>query len=416
MIIILAIGSYYLIKIAPYHIYTLTLSEGVNTRFLVMNPSKEVLYDGSPIEYFKDDELLTSSKFIFKTLHLKNFSVSLPVNHPELSFIPKIKTESNRLKLGAYFIDSKYRTQFSFIYELDYKFETSLENQNLFLLPIFRNFIAKKSQTEIWSDLFSKKLSLPKSGNKSFFESLDELKEYSYQELVYNLYILNLRKKFIPEGVVSIKFDQELNIGLVKFENTEEEGLEKERFFILDQGIVYPVTVYTNTKSRIGKFSRNKLIKEIKIKNSSIDSAIPIYAEYKMLPYKDRIEEDGMMFLFTAWSHDTKNKDFIRVIIQFLERGHSNIKFLKPFYEYAFKKFGTSFASDKDFLKETQGEELKRKIHEEVEKEQLIESKKDSIKFDGEYESNDEKIKKLLQKAKDKKTNSDEKSMELSIE
>ena len=418
ILVILIIGSlfglFYLASIAPYHIYTLTLTEGVDTSFLKMSPTKKSFYDGESITYFEDDELIKSSKSIYTSIHLSNFLVTLPINHFSISMIPTIKVESNQVKVGADIIDPKYRNQFTFMMEREILFDTNIENQKLYLLPIFRNYIAKKSHIEVWSDLFSKKLSLPSNEGKSFKESLDALNKVSYQELVYNLYILNLRTKLLPEDILNLKFDPELNIGLVTI--SEDETDLVERIYYLHQGIIYPITITTSKLSKLGMYSRNKFIRELKYKLSTKDAAIPIYAEYKNLKYSDRIEQKGMVYLFSAWSHDVDNKDYIRVIILFLERGRSNVKFLRPFYEYAYKKFGSSFSGNHDFLVETPEEKLKRQMAEELEKETQQENSKNTAKFEGNYTDPDEKVKALLQKAKDKKFNSDEKKMELNMD
>ena len=47
--IALFVGAGFLVVIAPYHIYTLTLTEGLNTRFLQMDPTKSVFYDGNVV-------------------------------------------------------------------------------------------------------------------------------------------------------------------------------------------------------------------------------------------------------------------------------------------------------------------------------------------------------------------------------
>jgi len=50
IIVGLLVLATYLVSIAPYHIYTLTLTEGVDTRFLKMSPSPKVFYDGATYE------------------------------------------------------------------------------------------------------------------------------------------------------------------------------------------------------------------------------------------------------------------------------------------------------------------------------------------------------------------------------
>jgi hypothetical protein len=81
---------------------------------------------------------------------------------------------------------------------------------------------------------------------------------------------------------------------------------------------------------------------------------------------------------------------------------------LKPFYEYAYKKFGSNLSGENDLLLETSDELLKRKMKEELENEVKKEEEINTLKSEGNFSSPDEKIKFYLQKAKEKKTNSDD--------
>ena len=165
----LIIGAGFLVVIAPYHIYTLTLTEGVNTRFLQMDPTKSVFYDGKVVDIKlpkrMDDERL------YQNFHFYHFELPMPMNHLLFSLIPMIKIEPSRHRLGARFQNGKNAELFSFMLERPYKFETTSGDQKLFTLPIFKNYISRKSSDEIWGDLFQKELSLPSNEGESFFES-----------------------------------------------------------------------------------------------------------------------------------------------------------------------------------------------------------------------------------------------------
>ena len=99
-------------------------------------------------------------------------------------------------------------------------------------------------------------------------------------------------------------------------------------------------------------------------------------------------------------------------MISFLERGKSKRLFLDPLYDYGYLRHGTNFSKDMERLKETQDEKLKRKVEEE---EGLIRKKLKDITILDEvdkFESEEEKIKFYLQKAKDEgDTTEDDKSL-----
>lgn len=409
----LLIGAGFLVVIAPYHIYTLTLTEGVNTRFLQMDPTKSVFYDGKIIDIKRPNKM--DDEGLYKTFHFYHFELPMPMNHLLFSLIPTIKIESSGPRLGARFQNGKNAELFSFMLEKTYKLETTSGDQKLFILPIFKNYISRKSGDEIWGDLFQKQLSLPSNEGESFYESLISLRKVSYKDLVYNLYILYNRRYVLPTNTQNFSYYKEKNMGIVKLPSDDPRILV-ERLYILHEGLIYPLVIRTRTSDSSAMNFRSKFIREIQYKSTSTDSAISIYASYKQIPYGQRIDQQGMTYLYSAWSHDHENRDYIRVIILFLERGKLNLKYLKPFYEYAYKKFGSSLSTASGFLSETPSETLKRRISEDLEAEVKKETERKAANFEGQFGSPEDRIKFNLQKAKDNKINSDDSEKSLSIE
>ena len=409
----LFVGAGVLVAIAPYHIYTLTLTEGVNTRFLVMSPTKSVLYDGEDIQVSHPTDM--NDEKLYQNFHFSHFELPMPINHPLFSLIPLIKIEALGPRLGASFQNGKNVELFNFMLERPYKFETTSGDQKLFTLPIFKNYISRKSNEEVWGDLFKKQLSLPSNEGKSFYESLISLRKVSYYDLVYNLYILYNRRFTVPNDTLKMSFYSDKNMGIVELPS-DDPKIKVERLYIIEKGLIYPILIRTRVSLEAANNFRAKFIREIQYKSTSSDSAISIYARYKQIPYIQRVDQQGMTYLYAAWSHDLSNRDFIRVIILFLERGKLNLKYLKPFYEFAYKKFGSTLSSDSGYLSETAAENLKRKISEELETEVNKEASQESVKTEGQFSTPEDKIKFNLQKAKDNKKNSDDNDNSLSIE
>jgi hypothetical protein len=395
------------ISIAPYHIYTLTLTEGISTTFLEMKPSEKSFYDGIDFKYYGKKDLVNDNIGIFTNLHFSNFIIPLPLNSSVFNLIPVIKNESTGPRLGASFTDNKRNELFYFIVEKPVKFDTTSGNQKLFILPVFKNHIMRKNLNEMWGDLFYKKLTLPSNLGKSFYDSLISLKSVSYSDLVYNLFILYNRDRFFPEDTKEISFNPEKNLGLIGIKSFDE-NYRSERIYINANGMVYSISLKTKKGSVQAERYRDIFLKTVSYQESTTDSSIPIYAQYKSIPYAHRLEQKGMTYLYTAWSHDLNNRDYVRVIIYFLERGESNLKYLKPFYEYSYKKFGSNFSGSDGNLNESAEEKLKRKSKEELEIEIRNEEQSSNPKNEGSFNSPDEKIKYYLQKAKDSKKNSDD--------
>lgn len=402
-----------MVAIAPYHIYTLTLTEGVNTRFLQMEPTKKIFYDGVDTRVWTPEEMLDET--LFQPVHFGHYELPMPINHSLYSLIPLIKIEGAGPRLGASFQNAKNSEFFSFMLERPYKLETTSGDQKLFTLPVFKNYIARKSNDEVWADLFRKQLSLPSNEGKSFFASLKTLWNVSYYDLVYNLYILYNRRFVLPKDAKAFSYYPEKMIGIVELPS-EDKKIKVERLYIIESGFIYPILIKTRTIEKSATNFRAKFIREIKYKATSPDSAIAIYARYKQISFLQRLDQQGMTYLYAAWSHDLNSRDFVRVIIQFLERGKLNLKYLKPFYEFAYKKFGSTLSSESGYLNETASESLKRKISEELSSEVKKASEEESARFEGNFSTPEEKIKYNLQKAKDNKINTDADEKMLSIE
>lgn len=403
-----------LIAIAPYHIYTLSLTDGVETRFLSFkSPSKEML-NGHDYVLKRQDLLEYEDSSVWKEFHFENFLLFLPIHHPNYVLLPLIFQDNDGVKIGADFINMRDVKIASFKTLPMRKFELVTGRENLFLLPIYKKMLDKISAEKKWEDLFSKKLSLPSNEGKSFFESLKTMWQISYDDLVYNLYLMYNRQLFFKEKAIQISFDKKLNIGVAKMENNDPR-LIQERFYFFENGIVYTFELNTIKDSPQSKNFRFKILNSLKVKFSTPDSAVSIYAEYQNLTYRQRIDAEGMTYLIAAWSHDIQNKEFLRVMISFLERGDQNIKFLKPLYEFAFKKYGTNLSSKDELIIETANERAKRKVKEELEKEIINAEMLNAPKQEGTFSNEDEKIKYFLQKAKDAKFNSDTKRKELRI-
>ncbi|MBP9679945.1 MAG: hypothetical protein KBD76_00955 [Bacteriovorax sp.] len=402
----LFVVTLFFVAIAPFHIYTLTLTEGVSTRFLTMKPSSLALYDGHDF-HLANITHGGGDNALYAPIHFSNFILPLPINHPSFTFIPNIKMDGSGPRLGASFLDGKRNELISFMIERNVKLETTLGEQKIFQLPVFKNYILRKGHEEFWGDLFSKGLSLPASGKGNFFESLLILRKVSYSDLVYNLYVLYNRTHLLPADTMKISFDNESKHGLVELVSPDPL-YRLEKLYLIDQGIIYSLKLKTKIGHEGAEHFRNKLLKETRFKNSTTDSAVAIYAQYKNISYEQRVDQMGMSYLFAAWSHDLLNKEFVRVIILFLERGKSNLIYLKPFYEYAYKRFGSNLSSENEYLMETPDQKLKRQMHDELEGEVKKEELSNTPKFEGSVNDPNEKIKLNLQKARENKNNSDD--------
>ena len=83
---------------------------------------------------------------------------------------------------------------------------------------------------------------------------------------------------------------------------------------------------------------------------SPVDESIGrfLYTEFKQLNYARQIDQEGMLYLFSAWSQNPDNVELLKEMIYYLERGQNTKKQLKILYTYSFKRYGKTYTTRKD--------------------------------------------------------------------
>lgn len=398
----------YFLSMAPYHFYSLAISEGINSSYLKLGESSSPIIKGGDYDWNRVEGVYAEEQNVWKRFHFHNFEIPLPVHHPYYLVVPDLRANYDPPEMGVRMLDQSKNFRASFHTKSKRDFILAFETHKIFNLPAFKNYILKKSQEEIWMDLFKKDLTL-----KDFsFSDLEVLSSAPYKELVYNLFLLHMRHKLFPKDLVKVSFFGPRKIGVVEVqEDTDSIIKDKhkiEHMFILERGTVHRVVLKTKNYDLITEALRKRFFKQIKFKQSNPEDSIPIYNEYKKLRYDQRIDQEGMIYLFAAWTHNLDNENFLREMIQFLERGKENIVHLQPLYEFAYRKYGSNFSTEGDVRKETAQRRLERKTAEELEKEMEKERRRNLDLVDGKFENDEEKIKFYLQKAKDEGVNLDD--------
>jgi hypothetical protein len=138
-----------------------------------------------------------------------------------------------------------------------------------------------------------------------------------------------------------------------------------------------------------------------------------LYKEFKQLNFSRQIDQEGMLYLFTAWSQNTSNTELFREMIYYLEKGGQSKLQLRPLYKYALDNFGKTFSTKSDFNEnDDQNITLQRKI--EIEKNETlkkIQADKETIPVKPEM-TPEEKMNSYLKKAKE---NSSKKNNEMLV-
>ncbi|MBT7609425.1 MAG: hypothetical protein HN576_06700 [Bacteriovoracaceae bacterium] len=402
------ISAGYVGFLAPYHIYTLAIKEGLNTDFIETKvlPNEMLLGGKYKLEEY-DSNGFKEYERLWRLFHFTHFQIPIPVHHPLYDIIPVIKIgEKLHKNLGIKIVNRK-TVVMSKILVLEMKrLSLDLGKYKLFNLPIFKKMILDTQLNKLWDDLFFKDLTLPDYDRLGFFNYVKEIKKYSYKDLVYNLFILKMRTEMFPPSAINIGMLNETSLGIVEVQN-DDKKYSKEYIYLKENNNIRILELITRKYTKAGQDYRNRVLKNIVYQESSEQASVHLYSFFRELKYSQKIDQEGMIYLFSAWSHSMKKKEFLIQMIQWLERGKGNAKQLKSLYNYALKTYGTTL-STKDHEQENAQKRLERKIKEELEDE-IRDEKGTVYKIqNGKFESDEKQMQYFLQKAKDDMVNDDE--------
>lgn len=381
--------------------------------FIQIEKLSQTLEDTGEYSFVKMEGLYGEDKSYWRTFHFRHFDIPMPVHHPVYLYFPQInqKDKIQNSEFGVRITDYRQNEIFSFQVNEPIDFSWAIDNTKLFSLMIFKNYIVSHKPEEIWRDIFQKELIISQFEWTEAPRIISSWLKIPEEELVYNLFVLMLRQKILPNDVREVKYYSPKNIGAIEVVDNETragriQNYRQEQWLFLNDGKIYPYEIRTRLDSIEAEALRQKYLKEIGFHYTNESSATELYNKFKALPYEKKIDQEGMVYLFSAWSHVPERKQFLREMIQFLERGKKNELNLTPLYEFARVLYGTNFSKDEDTIDETAEEKLKRKIKIEL-KDELKSVQTQGTTTDGKFESDEARVKYYLQKAKDSGENSD---------
>jgi hypothetical protein len=301
---------------------------------------------------------------LWKQFPIRNSLIPLPTRHPMFQTVPIIEVGSQNTgpQIGMKILDANGR-DLTKIYTLPINlYPDYSQGQELFKLPFVKNRILKKNLDSIWKDVFSLHL---------------EVRPKTLDEMIYDLYILHLRSKLLPEKTVRYGLIQEGKLAVIELSG-ENKDYMIELVMNQSNGTIYSYILMTEKQNEESLKLRGKFLSSIN--SSPIDEALGrhLYTEFKQLNFARQVDQEGMVYLFSYWSQNTENPDILREMIFYLERGKKFPQQLKVLYDFAFARFGKTFTTSREFSEnESQDLKLQRKIElEAVEKRQNAERKK----------------------------------------
>lgn len=408
----------YVVLSSPRTFYDTAILHGMDNDLLVIKKTNETIRKGKSTELQVPDGLIVSEDNVWKKLHFKDFVIPLPMHHPLFLTLPHItQIDDDFPMIGFKLLDQKEKEMNTFLFEHEFSLMKHFDDK-VFNLPFFKNRLGRISTKKIWEDLFVKEIG-PSNGREEYsisylFNNPDKV----IFGILYDIYILKMRTEiFNINEIRDIKFYKGQSLGVLSIIDDETkrgrpQQYSQEVLYFLNKDKVHRIHLRTKLGVIASKGYRKKLIKELEYLKSENEKAIMIYSEYNILPYFKKIDQEGMIYLYAAWSHDMEKKSFFAEMIDFMERGKSNYVQVNSLYEFALKKFGSNFSSDMEKLKETQNQKLQRKISEERERE-IINIKKQENYVPDTFESKEHKINFFLNRAKDSGVNIDDNNSEL---
>lgn len=378
-------GGYIFAKGYPYRLYSNWI-EGKNwNKYYSIPGYKTSLL--KPVEIEEIPPYKEDYGQLWKVFPLRNAQIPLPVRHPLFQTIPLVVSmgEKAEPKFGMTILNPKDR-EISRIYTLPTTLSADhSQGQELFKLPFVRNRILALPLDKLWKDVFTHNI---------------EVKSKSLDEMIYDLYILHLRSKILPKETV--------RYGLLKDGKAIIEMASNNKDYIIeliqtyDSGSIYSYILRTEKNNDESRKLRSKFLENITF--TPIDPAMSkfLYTEFKQLNFARQVDQEGMLYLYSAWSQEMENVEMLKEMIFYLERGRTKGLQLRPLYTFAMKHFGKTFTTRKIFNDhEDQNLVLQRKIEiENIEKTQEAQREKDRPTVEPEL-SPDEKMNMYLKKAKE---------------
>lgn len=398
---------------APYHAYFTFIDQGIEGELLsVQKPEKRLLQGDLLITNVKEN--LDTDK-LWIELEFGDYILPFPISHPSIKMIPTPRIQGKTTHADFSYVNSKEEVLVSFKSKGVTKSNFTFPTDRLFKLPLVKKYIQRKGQLQVWKDMFTRNLNIPRVSIFDHKRFRTMIKYVSPLDLAYNIYIYKMRKRFFPSGVKNAYFVNSSHIVFMVDGDEEEGQFSKAIGRYLKNGKVYTYHLDISKDNIFTELIRYRVFNTLKVEDTRGEyTAQKIYSLFKRLPFRQRISVDGLVYLYSAWSHELENKAFMRELIQFMERGKDHDRYLFPLYEFSRQKWGSTFSTRDKYLKEDAANRLNRGIEKEKKKEEKDLENMDSREMD--FKNKEEKLDFLLKKAKRKKKSKGSSSSDRIIE
>lgn len=378
-------GGYIFAKGYPYRLYSSWIKgEGFNKYYSIENYKSSYL---RPIAIDEIPPYREDYSQLWRDFPIGNTKMPLPVRHPLFQTVPLIESFGikNPPQIGIIILSPNDR-EISRVYALPTTFSKDYtQGQDLFKLPFVRNKILKFDQNKLWQDVFTYKI---------------DVKSKSPEEMIYDLYILHLRSKMLPKETIKYGLLKD-NQALVEL-NSNDKDYIVELIMNYDSGRIDSYVLKTEKNNEESRKLRSKFLDHISFVPADASMGKILYTEFKQLNFARQVDQEGMLYLFSAWTQETESVEHLKEMIFYLERGRNRGLQLRPLYKFAMKHYGKTFTTRNIFNEhEDPNLVLQRKIEiENIEKTQAALREKEKTPVEAEL-TPDEKMNLYLKKAKE---------------
>jgi hypothetical protein len=166
----------------PGYIYGKLVRNSMENNWYSLNSYSE--------KYLKSKKLIklesgkVENEFFWRRFNFGNISLSLPVKNPFYFVTPSIKDVKGKTNLGIKITNAKNERLAEILFLESHDFYTDFNSQKLFELPLVQEIITKKNHDQIWLDIFTYDINLY---------------ETNVEDMLYSLYILYQRSKYLPK-------------------------------------------------------------------------------------------------------------------------------------------------------------------------------------------------------------------------
>lgn len=382
-------GGYHYVKGIPYAKYTNWIQGKGYDQYFDIQGYRPLLL--APVEIENIPSYQEDYVQLWKVFPLGHTLIPMPTRHPLFQSVPIIELSSKTIEpnLGIAFSDPGGR-EISRLYNMPKRlYQDHSQGQELFKLPFFRNRIRQKNLDQLWKDIFSLKI---------------DIKNKIVDEMIYDLYILHLRAKILPKETIKYGLVREGKLAMIEMQSHDKDYMV-ELVMIQSSGTILSYVIKTEKNKPESLSLRAKFLNTISF--GPRDEAIGrlLYTEFKQLNYARQVDQEGMLYLFSAWSQNTESQELMKEMIYYLERGQNSKKQLTTLYKYSFKKYGKTFTTRKDLEEQDDPELALQRNIELEERDRYKKAQESQLKAPAPAElSPDEKMNIYLKKAKEQKT------------